>query len=88
MHQKGGICSDGMIEQEEMADGSSIKRIFSNEIEDDMKVGILKGATEENADNHSAIVIKVNSISNESNMKSNEMIQDKGVWNKLKSFFK
>lgn len=82
------ICSDGMLEQEEMADGSAIKRIFSNEIEDDMKASILKGATEENADNHSAIVIKVNSVSDESGMKSNEKTHNIGLWNKLKFFFK
>lgn len=56
------ICSDGMLEQEEMEDGSAIKRIFSNQVEDDEKVRILKGATSENQDNHSAIVIKVISV--------------------------
>ena len=56
------ICSDGMLEQEEMEYGSAIKRIFSNQVEDDEKVRILKGATSENQDNHSAIIIKVDSV--------------------------
>lgn len=82
------ICSDGMLEQEEMEDGSAIKRIFSNQVEDDEKVRILKGATSENQDNHSAIVIKVNSVSNENLIEQDENPQNMGVWGRIKSFFK
>lgn len=82
------ICSDGMLEQEEMEDGSAIKRIFSNQVEDDEKVRILKGATSENQDNHSAIVIKVNSVSNENLIEQDENPQNMDVWGRIKSFFK
>lgn len=82
------ICSDGMLEQEEMEDGSAIKRIFSNQVEDDEKVWILRGATSENQDNHSAIVIKVNSISDWGDTKPHETEQNQRVWDKLKAFFK
>lgn len=82
------ICSDGMLEQEEMEDGSAIKRIFSNQVNDDEKVRILKGATSENQDNHSAIVIKVNSVSNENLIEQDENPQNMGVWGRIKSFFK
>lgn len=82
------ICSDGMLEQEEMEDGSAIKRIFSNQVEDDEKVRILRGATSENQDNHSAIVIKVKSVIQGSEIVSNENSQNQGVWDRIKSFFK
>ena len=82
------ICSDGMLEQEEMEDGSAIKRIFSNQVEDDEKVQILRGATSENQDNHSAIVIKVNSVKDWGDMKSHETEQNPRVWDKIKAFFK
>lgn len=82
------ICSDGMLEQEEMEDGSAIKRIFSNQVEDDEKVQILRGATSENQDNHSAIVIKVNSVNDWGDTKSHETEQNPRVWDKIKAFFK
>lgn len=84
------ICSDGMLEQEEMEDGSAIKRIFSNQVEDDDKVQILRGATSENQDNHSAIVIKVNSVIEENTTEKgqDEKSQNPGVWGRIKSFFK
>lgn len=82
------ICSDGMLEQEEMEDGSAIKRIFSNQVEDNEKVQILRGATSENQDNHSAIVIKVNSVSDWGDTKPHETEQNQRVWDKLKAFFK
>lgn len=82
------ICSDGMLEQEEMEDGSAIKRIFSNQVEDDEKVRILRGATSENQDNHSAIVIKVNSVRDWGDTKPHETEQNQRVWDKIKAFFK
>ncbi len=82
------LCSDGMLEQEEMEDGSAIKRIFSNQVEDDEKVQILRGATSENQDNHSAIVIKVNSVNDWVDTKSHETGQNPRVWDKIKAFFK
>ena len=54
------LCSDGMLEQDEMEDGSALKRIFSNEIPSpEQKVKILQGATANNSDNHSAYIIKI-----------------------------
>ncbi len=82
------ICSDGMLEQEEMENGSAIKRIFSNQVADDEKVRILKGATSENQDNHSAIVIKVNSVIDGFEAKPNNAERNPRVWDKLKALFK
>lgn len=54
------LCSDGMLEQDEMEDGTVLKRIFSHEIpSDEEKVKILKGATDNNSDNHSAYIIHI-----------------------------
>lgn len=78
------ICSDGMLEQEEMENGSAIKRIFSNQVEDDEKVKILLGATSENQDNHSAFIIKVNSV----NIVNRNIAQKKNLWNEIKRLIK
>lgn len=54
------LCSDGMLEQME---DDAIRNIFSNaggNIDD--KAQILKGATSDNMDNHSAIIIKIVSV--------------------------
>ena len=65
------ICSDGMLEQDEMEDGSALKRIFSNEIPSlKEKVKILQGATANNSDNHSAYIIKILEI-DDKNVDSN-----------------
>lgn len=54
------MCSDGMLEQEEMANGESIKNIFSNAIKSvDDKVTILSKVTENNRDNHTALIIHI-----------------------------
>ena len=54
------LCSDGMLEQDEMEDGTVLKRIFSDEIKtDEEKVKILIGATSNNSDNHSAYIIHI-----------------------------
>ena len=54
------LCSDGMLEQDGMEDGSALKRIFSNEIPSaEEKVKILQGATANNSDNHSAYIIQI-----------------------------
>lgn len=54
------MCSDGMLEQPEMNDGSALKRIFSHQGGDDaQKVQVLKGATDTNKDNHTAFIIHI-----------------------------
>ena len=54
------MCSDGMLEQEEMANGESIKNIFSDTIKSvDDKVTILTKVTENNKDNHTALIIHI-----------------------------
>ena len=59
------LCSDGMLEQDEMEDGSALKRIFSNEIPSlEQKVKILQGATANNSDNHSAYIIQILEVDN------------------------
>lgn len=52
------LCSDGMLEQEEMDSGEALKNIFSGLVADDAtRRRILEGATMENSDNHSAIIV-------------------------------
>lgn len=54
------MCSDGMLEQPDMESGDSLRNIFSEDGGDDeRKVAILTGATDENRDNHSAIIIHI-----------------------------
>lgn len=54
------LCSDGMLEQDEMEDGTVLKRIFSGQVDsDEQRICILRGATDHNKDNHSALVIHV-----------------------------
>lgn len=54
------LCSDGMLEQDEMEEGAALKRIFSNEIPiPEEKIKILQGATANNSDNHSAYIIHI-----------------------------
>ena len=56
------MCSDGMLEQ---AEDKEILNILSLDRSDDEKIEILRGATRENKDNHSAILIKIKGVSNE-----------------------
>ena len=54
------LCSDGMLEQPDMESGKSIKNIFSSQGGDDeRKIEILIGATDENKDNHTAIIVHI-----------------------------
>ena len=82
------ICSDGMLEQDEMENGAALKRIFSNEVPNiKEKVSILKGATAENSDNHTAFIIEVTLVS-ESTDFNNSLVEDKGILTRIKSIFK
>lgn len=75
------VCSDGMLEQEEMEDGSALRRIFSNEVGTiEEKVAILLGATAENRDNHSAWIIKIEEVKTQSGDASSN-----NFWHKIKS---
>lgn len=63
------MCSDGMLEQPEMEDGSSLRNIFSEAGGTDMeKVKILSAVTAENKDNHSAFIIHVTEVISQSSM--------------------
>ena len=54
------MCSDGMLEQEDMANGESIRNIFSNAIKSvDDKINILTEVTKNNKDNHTALIIHI-----------------------------
>lgn len=60
------LCSDGMLEQEEMDNGTSLRNIFSEKGGDiDNKVKILTGATIENRDNHSAFIVEILDVEGE-----------------------
>jgi hypothetical protein len=57
------LCSDGMLEQDEMEDGTVLRRIFSGEVANDSeRIEILRGATKENRDNHTAFVVHILSV--------------------------
>lgn len=58
------LCSDGMLEQEDMENGESLRNIFSDKIGDDQaKVRILRSVTEQNRDNHTAFVVHITDVS-------------------------
>lgn len=58
------MCSDGMLEQAEMEDGTSLRNIFSNAGgTDEDKIKILRKVTDNNQDNHSAIIIHITDVS-------------------------
>ena len=87
------LCSDGMLEQDEMEDGSALKRIFSNEIPTpEEKVKILQGATANNSDNHSAYIIHVLKVDREqgnsgSSPRSAQLLKSSFL-DKILSYFK
>ncbi len=61
------LCSDGMLEQDEMNTGEAIRNIFSEEGGDaENKIRILTLATAENRDNHTAILIHVTDVTRNS----------------------
>lgn len=58
------MCSDGMLEQSDMESGESLRNIFSHKIDStERKVEILKDVTENNRDNHTALIIEVVEVS-------------------------
>ena len=60
------MCSDGMLEQADMEDGTSIRNIFSKAGgSDEDKIKILRKVTENNQDNHSAIIIHITDVLDE-----------------------
>ena len=57
------MCSDGMLEQADMEDGTSIRNVFSKAGGSDTdKIKILRKVTEDNQDNHSAIIIHITDV--------------------------
>ncbi|MDE6553802.1 MAG: protein phosphatase 2C domain-containing protein [Muribaculaceae bacterium] len=57
------LCSDGMLEDPEMEDGSLIRNIFSEKMGDiAKKTQILKNVTKDNRDNHSAFLIQITEV--------------------------
>ncbi len=57
------LCSDGMLEQEDMSNGESLKNIFSHAVESvEDKVRILTEATKHNKDNHTALIIHIEDV--------------------------
>lgn len=60
------MCSDGMLEQADMEDGTSIRNVFSKAGGSDAdKIKILRKVTEDNQDNHSAIIIHITDVIDE-----------------------
>ncbi len=54
------MCSDGMLEDEQMDNGTRLKQIFSGEVADDTtRLKMLIDETAGNKDNHSAFIIHV-----------------------------
>lgn len=57
------MCSDGMLEEPDMEDGTSLRNIFSAKGGDDArKVEMLRGVTKDNRDNHTALIIHVTDV--------------------------
>ena len=57
------LCSDGMLEVDDMEDGSVLRRVFSGMVPDDQRrVDILTGATNENRDNHTAFIVHITEV--------------------------
>lgn len=57
------MCSDGMLEQPDMENGNSLRNIFSGKVRsDERKVEILTDVTEDNHDNHTALIIHVEEV--------------------------
>lgn len=54
------LCSDGMLEQDDMENGTTLRNIFSSQGgDDDNKVEILRSVTDDNNDNHTAIIVHI-----------------------------
>lgn len=54
------LCSDGMLEQDDMNYGSGLQHVFSAEIASDPdRVAFLRGATCNNRDNHTAFIVHI-----------------------------
>lgn len=74
------MCSDGMLEQPDMASGESLCNIFSDKIDSaQRKVEILSEVTKENRDNHTAVIIKIEGVDHgDSVPKSNGAVVSSG----------
>ena len=76
------LCSDGMLEQPEMENGTSLKNIFSKDGGSPAeKVKILRKVTEDNKDNHSAFVVYISEVMDAGRIAAEPEIRanDKGV---------
>lgn len=67
------LCSDGMLEQME---DQEIVNILSLKKQDTEKIRILKGATQDNRDNHSAHLVRILSVQ-----------ARQGLWTRIKNHF-
>lgn len=57
------MCSDGMLEQPDMESGETLRNIFSRQGgPDERRVNILKDVTENNRDNHTALIIHIEEV--------------------------
>lgn len=57
------MCSDGMLEQTDMENGTSLRNVFSDAIKSpEEKVRILTEVTANNRDNHTALIIRVEEV--------------------------
>jgi protein phosphatase len=66
------MCSDGMLEQDEIDDGSALRNIFSHQVASiESKVEVLRSVTSGNRDNHTALVVWVKEVEGASSMRRN-----------------
>lgn len=73
------MCSDGMLEQADMEDGTSIRNVFSKAGGSDAdKIKILRKVTEDNQDNHSAIIIHITDVIDEKMERKDRKTEDSG----------
>ena len=66
-----------MLEQADMEDGTSIRNVFSKAGGSDAdKIKILKKVTEDNQDNHSAIIIHISDVIDEKKERKDRKTED------------
>ena len=71
------MCSDGMLEQGDMEDGTSLRNIFSEQGGDDnRKLKILTGVTAKNRDNHTAFIIHILDVKDPIEIKEKQVKRD------------
>lgn len=80
------MCSDGMLEHPDMDCGNSIRNIFSNVVASvDDKVKILTRLTQDNRDNHTALIIHILDVEDGPLLGKEEKTERPGLMSRIKA---